>query len=131
MIKFILLFLISTNFCFAQKQFIRYKTEVNPQDFLRIEHRIIEVMGSIAEYCKNNDITFIITSMIRTSERNREIGAKSTTHIEGRAFDFSVRSTLGWNNTHMKKIENLINDKYTTYGEYSEGKFQKVLLFHN
>lgn len=133
LILFILLFFYSVysySVTVPHKQFIRYTYDVNPMDFLTVEPRLLEVMATVAEFCKRNNITLMITSMRRTTKRNMEVGATSMTHVEGRAFDFSIRPVWGWTEEKLKQLENLVEKKHGIYGVYGAEKRQKVLLIH-
>lgn len=111
-------------------QSFRYAKEVNPIDFLKLDPRIIEMIGGVAMFCKKHKITFMITSAIRTPESNAKANAKSKTHVEARALDFSIKSYWGWTPELIAKLEVYIERRYGEYGFYTPGKKQKVILIH-
>lgn len=47
-------------------------------------------------FCNKHGITPYYTSIIRTEEQNARVGAKSDTHIDGRAVDLSYKAIHGW-----------------------------------
>ena len=113
------------------KQTFRYAKEVNPVDFLKLDPRVIEMIGGVAKFCKENKITFMITSAIRSEKRNREVKSKSTTHVEGRAIDFSIKPFWGWNKVTIRKLEKYIENRYGQYGLYGPFLKQKVIVIHD
>lgn len=122
--------IFSLNSVFALTPYIRYSPDVNPQDLLKIEPRLMTVMATIAEFCKQNRITFVVTSIIRDEKRNRAVFSVSRTHIEGRAFDFSTKVKWGWNKNLLDKLVKLVENKHSEYGRYGNNKQQKVILIH-
>ena len=138
MIKFILLLCLSFT-VFAQpgtnnehlKQSFRYAKDVNPVDFLKLDPRIIEMIGGVAKFCKENKITFMITSAIRSPERNKEVKSVSSTHVDGRAVDFSIKAYWGWTPKLIKNLEKYIEKRYGEYGLYGPLQKQKVIVIHD
>lgn len=112
------------------KQSFRYAKEVNPVDFLKLDPRIIEMIGGVSGFCKEHNITFMITSAIRSPKRNSEVGGKSQTHVEGRAIDFSLKKHWGWTPELILKLEKFIETRYGEFGIYSPFQRQKVLVIH-
>lgn len=109
----------------------RYAKDVNPIDFLKLDPRIIEILGGVARFCKHHNVTLMITSAIRTPERNREVKSVSLSHVEGRALDFSIKKEWGWTPQLIKKLEQFIERRYGRYGLYSPILSQKVIVIHN
>jgi hypothetical protein len=56
-------------------------------------------------WCLSHGITATWTSLVRTPEENRAVGAKSTTHVEGRGLDLSYRPVWGWTGELRRKFE--------------------------
>lgn len=123
--------IFSLNSVFAHDPYIRYANGVNPMDILKIEPRLLSVMATISEFCKQNNITFMVTSIIRDEKRNNEVGAVSNTHVEGRAFDFSIRTKWGWNKKLIDRMVKLVEDKHGDYGLYGVNKRQKIVVIHD
>lgn len=123
--------IFSLNCSFAHDPYIRYSKDVNPMDILKIEPRLLSIMATISEFCKQNNITFIITSIIRDEKRNREVGGVSKTHVEGRAFDFSIRSKWGWDDKLLDRMVKLVEDKHGDYGMYGVNRRQKIVVIHD
>lgn len=112
------------------KQSFRYARDVNPVDFLKLDPRVIEMIGGVAKFCKEHGITFMITSAVRSPEYNKAVGGESSTHVDGRAIDFSVKSAWGWTPELIKKLELYIEKRYGEYGRVSLLKRQPVILIH-
>lgn len=102
-------------------QWLDYKEEVNNLDLNFIHPNLFLILGFISKYCHDNNINLVISSIIRTPEENKKLGAVSKTHIEGRAIDISLRKEHGWT---YEKIQNLVNDlNYITDTEcYMDGR---------
>lgn len=134
-----LIFLLFSSISYAQlgtnnahlKQTFRYAKDVNPVDFLKLDPRIIEMIGGVAQFCKKHNITFMITSAIRSPERNKEVKSVSTTHVDGRAIDFSIKPHWGWTPVLIKRLENYINSRFGEYGIYAPMRRQKVIVVHD
>lgn len=138
--KLILLFILMfSSVSYAQlgtnnahlKQTFRYAKDVNPVDFLKLDPRIIEMIGGVAKFCKEHGITFMITSAIRSPQKNKSVGGKSVTHVEGRAIDFSIKSHWGWTPQLIKKLEAYMERRFGEYGIYAPMKKQKIIVVHD
>lgn len=111
---------------------IKFASGINPNDINKIDPRLLKVVFFIAEYCENNEVTFVVTSMIRTPERNRQVKSLSTTHVDGRAVDFSVRESWGWNEAKLAILTEEVQMRYNFIGAYSYlGKQRTILLIHD
>lgn len=70
---------------------INFKHEKDKDHFLYCSPKLIEVMYEMYHFFEDNGHPFTVTSFIRTPEENAAVGAKSSTHIQGRAFDIRTR----------------------------------------
>lgn len=133
MIKAIVLTLCLLIFpVFAGDSSINFAPGINPQDLVKIHPKLKQIVAFIAAYCKENNIKFVITSAIRSPERNTEVHAVSMTHVEGRAVDFSIREELGWNANLIQDLFRKVIRNYGEYGAYSlTGGKQIVIFSHN
>lgn len=89
-------------------------------------------MGWTSGWCKDNGITFMLTSMVRSEKRNKELNSVSLTHTQGRAFDMSISNTWGWT---LELITDFVRDIEREFGEYgaishSDGK-RRVIVIHD
>jgi hypothetical protein len=112
------------------KPSFRYAKNVDPVDFLKLDPRVIEMIGGVAKFCKEHNITFMITSAVRTPKKNKAVGAKSLTHVQGRAIDFSIKKFWGWTPRTIALLEKYIEKRYGEYGIIPPLQRQKVLLIH-
>lgn len=111
---------------------IKFASGINPNDINKIDPRLLKVVFFIAEYCENNEVTFVITSMIRTAERNRQVRSVSTTHVEARAVDFSVKEHWGWNEAKLAILMEEVQMRYNFIGAWSfMGRQRTILLVHS
>lgn len=89
---------------------------------------ILMIMMASAEWAFENDLPFIVTDTVSTSEEDFKYKRNSSTHIEGRAFDFSVKR---WNPEHIYAFTVWINARFGKYGAWvSEEKPSVVVDFH-
>jgi hypothetical protein len=123
--------IFSFNSVFAMEPYIRHAPGINLADLLKIEPRLMSMVATVAEFCKQNNVKFVVTSIIRTKERNLQVGSVSVTHVEGRAVDFSILTKWGWNKKLLDKLVRVVEDKHGEYGLYGKNKKQKVILIHN
>ena len=95
-------------------QFIDYKDGVNNLDMNFIHPNLFLLLGLVNQYCLENDIQLQLTSMYRSEEENRRIGAKSVTHTQGRAVDISIREELGWTYEKTQLLVDYLNQLVET-----------------
>lgn len=111
---------------------IQFATDINPNDINKLDPRLLKVVNFIADYCEQNNITFVITSMIRSKERNKAVGSVSDTHTTGRAVDFSVKEKWGWTQAHIDVIFSEVEMRYNLMGAISYmGNRRTVFLMHD
>lgn len=72
------------------------------------------VLFDMAYYCYIRKLPMTITSMIRTFEENKAMNAKSSTHVEGRAFDLSIK---GWDLFKIDEFCQHFNSKYIEFAK--------------
>ena len=139
MIKYILLFILGVLLSFpiiadpaSYRPKIQFATGINPNDINKLDPRLLKVVNFIADYCEQNNITFVITSMIRSKERNQQVKSVSTTHVEGRAVDFSVKEKWGWTKLHTDVIFSEVEMRYNSIGAISYmGQRRTIFLMHD
>lgn len=81
------------------KQYFRIdkaSQSANLNHILYLHPTVLLMMAWANVWCDRQGITPYYTSMIRTEEQNEAVGAKSKTHLDGRAIDMSFRSLHGW-----------------------------------
>lgn len=102
------------------KQYFQCKDEKELKDLMFIKPILGFVLFDMIGYCDAKKLPVTITSVIRTVEENNAVGAKSLTHVEGRAFDLSIN---GWETSHIEDFCVHFNLKYKKFA-------QPVALFH-
>ena len=75
-------------------------------------------------YCLSKNMPFTVTSTVRTVEENNRVGASHLTHVQGRAFDLSVR---GWGKKFRKEFCNKYNVKYEKQAAISSSTLKPTL----
>ena len=111
---------------------IQFATDINPNDINKLDPRLLTIVNFIADYCEQNNITFVITSMIRSKERNKAVGAVSDTHTTGRAVDVSIKEKWGWNEAKLAIVMEEVQMRYNFIGAWSFlGKQRTIILVHS
>ena len=87
-------------------QFVNYGEGVNNLDLNYMHPNLLMLFAYINAFCLENGISFNVTSIYRSEEKDKQLKAVSKTHQQGRAFDFSIRSEHGWT---YEKIQNLVD----------------------
>ena len=93
---------------------IEYKDDVDPRDILKVSPLLIAVLGYVTQYCFENNLPMVITSIIR--KPNDGI-SKSTTHQDGRAFDLRLNN---WNIGQIIKLEEYLKETCFDLGAISK-----------
>lgn len=88
------------------------KSNLDTGHFLYIHPNLMMMLGFVLNFAAERDITVCITSMIRTPEENRAVGAVSRTHIEGRALDVSLRPEFGWREEDVNELQDELERRF-------------------
>lgn len=110
---------------------INYAPGIIPESFDKLHPRLKDIAYFIAGFCQQNNIKFVITSTIRSKERNRLVGGISQTHVEARAFDMSIREQWGWDDYKILLLVQKLEKTYGQYGAYSNMNGKQVLVFNH
>jgi hypothetical protein len=110
---------------------INYASGIDPASFEKLHPKLKDIAYFVASFCQQNGIKFVITSTIRTKERNRLVGGKSETHTSGRAFDFSLREEYGWTDDRIMLLVYQIERNYKEFGAYSLNGGKQVVIFNH
>lgn len=78
-----------------------------------IHPSLMMMLGFVLNFASERNITVCITSIIRTPEENKAVGAKSLTHVQGRALDVSLRPEFGWKNSDLQELEEKLLEKFS------------------
>jgi len=101
-------------------KFFSFKDAKKISQLLEIQPILGFILFDMLNYCQNQNLPFVVTSMVRTLEENLKLKAKSLTHVEGRAFDLSIK---GWDIFKIDEFCQHFNEKYIEYAK-------PVVLFH-
>lgn len=102
--------------CDKFKQHIKFSSDVNPYELFFIHPQLMLMIGFVNNFCYENKLEFKITSVIRTKEENKRVKAVSTTHIDGRAADISLK---GFSKEQVEELESEINIRFKHVGAVS------------
>ena len=125
-------FIFSLQSVSGDYRYVRYTSNVSMVDMAKIKPKLMEIISFSAQWCYERELTFMITSLMRSEKRNAELDSVSNTHPEGRAFDMSVSSKYGWNKHHINEFKEDIENKFGEYGaiSLSDGK-RRVIVSHD
>lgn len=110
-------------------QYVDFKDGVNNLDLLFIKPHLLEMLAYINVFCFSNGIKFQLTSIIRTKEQNDKVKAVSQTHVQGRAFDVSLRDSHGWTYEKIQKMVTEVNSRFSKYGAISSRTGQTTPVY--
>lgn len=110
---------------------INYAKGIDPESFNKLHPKLQQIAYFIAGFCAQNNIKFVITSTIRSKERNAQVLAKSLTHVEARAFDFSIRESHGWTDDLLFILVDKIERNYKEVGAVTASGKQVVIFNHS
>lgn len=131
MIKYLLvLLLILAPISYASAP-INFASGIDPKSFDKLHPKLRDIAYYIAGFCAQNNIKFVITSTIRSKERNAQVKSVSLTHVEGRAFDMSIKEQWGWNDYLILILVEKVEKIYGSYGAYSNVNGKQVLVFNH
>lgn len=115
---------------FAEDSSINFAPGINPKDLQKIHPKLLQIVNYVSVFCKENGIKFVITSAIRSKERNKAIGSVSDTHVSGRAVDFSIKERWGWTDERVWEINRRVNLMYKQFGAFTNRPEDKqVVIF--
>lgn len=115
------------------KQWLGFKEKVNNLDLLYIHPHLMLILGFVNVFCYEQEIKFEITSIIRTVEEDKKLGATSSTHSTGRAFDFSIKESHGWTYEKIQLLIDEINKRFNYIGAISasNGLHNPIVIHDN
>jgi hypothetical protein len=132
LIKTLALFLLLVTFpTYGGDSDIKFAPGINPQDLHKIHPKLLQILAYISVFCKENRIELVVTSAIRSKERNKAIGSVSQTHVEGRAIDISIKERWGWNDDSIMLITYKVNQMYKQFGAFTNRPIDKQVVIFN
>ncbi len=116
---------------FADDSSINFAPGINPKDLQKIHPKLLQIVRYVSVFCKENGIKFVITSAIRTPERNKAVGSVSDTHVSGRAVDFSIKEKWGWTPELVWMMTEKVNKMYKQFGAFTNRPQDKQVVLFN
>lgn len=117
------------------KQYIILKDGIDVSNLLHIHPHLLEMLAWVSAFCHAHNVTCVVTSIIRSIEENKRLKSKSSTHVEGRAIDISLRPQLGWTLMLIKKFEEEFTKAFYDYGALVPGPgrtlIRRPIVIHN
>jgi len=100
------------------------KDSVDINDLKEIKIDTFILFSAFTVYCHHNGLPLLITSI-----KDEVVGRKSDTHLDGRAFDVSVRA---WNRKQIDDCINYFMTKYKDLGAISaDTGLRRVVYLHS
>lgn len=103
----------------------------NNKDFrhlLYVHPLLVMVMFDMHNWCNERGLPVNWTSLIRTPERNKQVGSKSQTHPDGRAADLSVKKWEAWD---IGDFVAHFNRKYKDIAAISSSTMKPTLVVYH
>lgn len=94
----------------------KHKNDTNPLNWGLVKPNTLLLANAFVDYCDRNKLPVEFTSIIRRGINGVSV---SKTHIEGRAFDCSVR---GWDEIDIENCVEYFNMNYSKIGAIPFGQ---------
>jgi len=107
---------------------MEFKHKEDMELFFKLHPILMAIMVDMYSYCYDNNMPFIVTDTISTTQEDKELGRISSSHRTHRAADVRVR---GWDNLELKDFQNYFNEKYKDVAAVSRGGDKNLFLVHN
>lgn len=85
---------------------LSHKSGVDPTDWEKVKNNLVLMALAVAFFCSKRGLPLLFTSIIREGIPGVSV---SKTHIEGRAFDISVR---GWKESDILDLVHWMNETF-------------------
>lgn len=112
-------------------QHIHLKKGVKVKDLIYLHPRLFHMFGFVNVFCHLHNVGMRITSIYRTPEENKALGAKSKTHCEYRAFDMSLRVQEGWNFALQEELKRQVEFNYKNVGAFNKHGESRPIVIHS
>jgi hypothetical protein len=116
---------------FAGDSSINFAPGINPTDLQKIHPKLLQIVAYISVFCKENRIQLVITSAIRSKERNKLVGGISQTHVDGRAVDISIKERWGWTDDKIMILTMKVDQMYKQFGAFTNRPDNKQVVIFN
>lgn len=108
-------------------QYTFLKGGVSIYDFLLMHPKLLGMYSTVLDFCINNNIKCVITSIWRPPDDGI---SKSRTHQTMRAIDISLKAIHGWNSLLIAELKGLIEREYKNIGAInaSSGESRPIVI---
>jgi len=107
---------------------MQFKHRKDMELFFKLHPILMAIMVDMYSYCYDNNMPFVVTDTISTTQEDKELGRISSSHRTHRAADVRVR---GWDNLELKDFQNYFNEKYKDVAAVSKSGDKNLFLVHN
>ncbi len=105
------------------------KHGVKLRDLQRMHPELLLMFAFVVNFCKIEKVPCTVTSIHRTAEQDRRLGAKSKTHQEYRAFDMSLN---GWAGDKIIKLRRAVENEFKHVGAISAtSRSSRPIVIHD
>jgi uncharacterized protein YcbK (DUF882 family) len=104
-----------------------FKRQTHASHILQLHPFVVMVAMDMLLYVSANGYTPIITSIIRTPHESKQLGAVSSTHETGRAFDLRIKD---WSKDFISEFVAYFSHKYKGHGAYNTSGEERFIVIH-
>jgi len=105
-----------------------FKDEFVLEGFNKLVPILQELCEAFNFYCMENEMPFVITETVTTTEIDEGLGRVSRSHVEMRACDLRVSH---WNESFIEKFKTHFTEKYNHLGAVSKSDGVRRLIVHH
>lgn len=107
---------------------IEFKEKKDEELFFYLSPIVILIAADMANYCKKNNMPFVITDTISTLQEDLKIERVSSSHRTRRAIDISVRN---WSERELFDFMQTFEEKYKDHAAVSAKTLKEQLLVYH
>lgn len=107
-----------------------FTNELFMEDFAYMTPKLLIIYAFINNFCFERGIEFRVTSLVRSPEYDKVLGATSKTHQDGRALDFSI---IPFSYAQVQELIDEVNTRFKDIGAISAstGKSRPINVHKN
>jgi hypothetical protein len=103
-----------------------FKNPKHATHLMHLHPMVVLVMVDMILFIQANGYTPLVTSVIRTPDESKRLGAVSATHEGARAFDLRCND---WNESFKKEFQTYFKNKYKGHGAISSTTKEERLVY--
>lgn len=95
------------------------------QEFQHLRPQCQLISDDMSEYCERNGYEYVITDIMSDDAEDKLLNRVSTSHSEGRAWDFRIHN---WPKEFLDKFEKHFETKYARFAAISKKSGKRNLI---